>query len=145
MGIDAGYSNTVGFENVFLGGKSGYSNLNRHSNTFLGYQAGFDDINGAQNTYVGYAAGGGPTLANATAVGAFDKVLSSNSLVLGHKANVGIGISAPAFQLHLSTDAAAKAGSQTWTVASDSRLKRNITDFTDGLDLLKQIKPVLRT
>jgi hypothetical protein len=51
-------------------------------------------------------------------------------------------MSAPAFQLHLSTNSAAKAGSSVWTVASDSRLKTNITTFTDGLDLLKQIKPV---
>jgi hypothetical protein len=51
-------------------------------------------------------------------------------------------MSAPAFQLHLSTNAAAKAGSSVWTVASDSRLKKNISDFTDGLALLKQIKPV---
>ena len=46
------------------------------------------------------------------------------------------------FQLHLSTDAAAKAGSPDWTVASDNRLKKGITDFTDGLTLLKKIRPV---
>ncbi|HWV33077.1 MAG TPA: tail fiber domain-containing protein [Dyadobacter sp.] len=79
---------------------------------------------------------------NATAVGSEAKVTANNSIVLGKNANVGIGYSAPAFQLHLSTDAAAKPGSPSWTVASDSRLKKNITDFKDGLDLLKQIKPV---
>ncbi|WP_090150724.1 tail fiber domain-containing protein [Dyadobacter soli] len=158
LGNSAGYSNQGGIENVFLGynsgykslgglnsfvgAKSGYSNSDGHYNAFFGYEAGYSNTTGGRNTYLGYAAGGSPTLINATALGAEANVTASNSIVLGKKANVGIGYSAPSFQLHLSTDAAAKAGSPDWTVASDSRLKRNITDFTDGLDLLKQIRPV---
>jgi|UniRef100_A0A6C0AMS3 hypothetical protein len=41
--------------------------------------------------------------------------------------NVGIGISSPAYQLHLSSDSAAKPSTNTWTISSDSRLKTNIT------------------
>lgn len=142
LGMESGYQNTVGLENTFLGHYSGYSNANGNLNVFLGAETGKSNVSGSSNTFVGFKADGGIANQNATAIGANAKVTADNSLVLGHKANVGIGISAPSFQLHLSTDAAAKAGSPDWIVASDSRLKKNISDFTDGLDLLKQIKPV---
>ncbi|PSL28516.1 tail fiber domain-containing protein [Dyadobacter jiangsuensis] len=142
LGSQSGYSSQTGVGNVFLGNKSGYSNTNGHQNVFLGYGAGYHNTTGQRNTYLGYGATGNATLENATAIGSEAKVTANNSIVLGKNANVGIGVSAPSFQLHLSTDAAAKAGSPDWIVASDSRLKKNITDFTDGLHLLKQIKPV---
>lgn len=142
LGSESGYLSQTGVGNVFLGNKSGYSNTNGHNNVFLGYGAGYQNTTGQRNTYLGYGASGNPSLENAAAIGSEAKVTASNSIVLGNKANVGIGVSAPAFQLHLSTDAAAKAGSPNWTVASDSRLKKNVSDFTDGLDLLKQIKPI---
>ncbi|WP_342087269.1 tail fiber domain-containing protein [Dyadobacter sp. OTU695] len=142
LGNHAGDSNITGNQNVFVGRSSGNTNSNGNFNTFLGFESGITSVDGSSNTYLGYKADGGASVLNATAIGANAKVTSSNSLVLGYKANVCIGISAPSFQLHLSTDAAAKAGSPDWTVASDSRLKKNITDFTDGLDLLQEIKPV---
>lgn len=142
LGAQSGYSSQTGVANVFLGNKSGYSNTNGHNNVFLGYGAGYHNTIGQRNTYLGYGATGDPTIENATAIGSETKVTASNSIVLGKNANVGIGVSAPSFQLHLSTANAAKAGSPDWIVASDSRLKKNITNFTDGLDLLKQIRPV---
>lgn len=142
VGNESGYFNLSGAANAFVGAKAGQSNVGGHYNAFFGSRAGSGNTTGEKNTYLGYNSGGSPTLINASAVGAEAKVSANNSLVLGNKANVGIGVSAPSFQLHLSTDAAAKPGSPDWTVASDSRLKKNITDFTDGLDLLKQIKPV---
>ena len=39
---------------------------------------------------------------------------------------VGLGISSPNFQLHLSNDSAFKLSTSTWTVSSDRRLKNNI-------------------
>jgi hypothetical protein len=41
--------------------------------------------------------------------------------------NVGIGTNNPSYQLHLSTDSAAKPSTNTWTVSSDQRLKEDIT------------------
>ncbi|GGM80797.1 hypothetical protein GCM10010967_10750 [Dyadobacter beijingensis] len=142
VGARAGFFNQTGSDNVFLGNWSGYFNTGGQGNTFLGFHAGESNTSGKRNTYVGYNASGDSNLTNATAIGASAKVTASNSLVLGQKASVGIGISAPSFQLHLSTDAAAKPGSALWTVASDRRLKQNITEFNDGLDVLKQIHPV---
>lgn len=62
--------------------------------------------------------------------------------VLSGSRNVGIGLTNPAFRLQLSTNSAAKPTSQLWTVVSDSRLKKNVRSFTDGLETLKQIDPV---
>jgi hypothetical protein len=142
VGYKSGHlSGGVDMGNAFLGSWSGFQNKGNY-NCFFGYKAGIFHSTGDYNTYLGYQSGGSATLTNATAIGANALVTASYSLVLGNNANVGIGMSAPAFQLHLSTAAAAKAGSPDWVVASDSRLKKDITDFTDGLDLLKQIKPV---
>jgi trimeric autotransporter adhesin len=41
--------------------------------------------------------------------------------------NVGIGTSSPSYQLQLSTDSAAKPTSALWTIASDKRIKENIS------------------
>ena len=42
--------------------------------------------------------------------------------------NVGIGTMSPSAQLELSTDSAKKPSTNTWTIASDARLKTNIVD-----------------
>jgi hypothetical protein len=56
--------------------------------------------------------------------------------------NVGIGTTSPAYQLQLSTDSAAKPTSALWTIASDERIKENITPYTKGLADLLKINPV---
>src|SRR5207247_356979 len=47
------------------------------------------------NTFIGYASNGAAGITNATAIGANASVTTSNSLVLGSGANVGIGTTAP--------------------------------------------------
>lgn len=56
--------------------------------------------------------------------------------------NVGIGLSNPAYRLQLSADSAAKPTTNTWTIASDARIKTNVQDYTKGLDEIKQVRPV---
>ncbi len=56
--------------------------------------------------------------------------------------NMGLGTVNPAYRLQLSTNSAAKPSSSAWTVASDRRLKQNITPFSDGLSTLLAIRPV---
>jgi hypothetical protein len=60
----------------------------------------------------------------------------------GYNGNVGIGTTSPAYQLQLSTDSAAKPSTNTWTIASDSRVKENITPYTKGLSAIMAINPV---
>lgn len=56
--------------------------------------------------------------------------------------NVGLGVSQPQFRLHLSTDSAAKPGTNTWTIFSDRRLKKDITPLVNSLDKLLQLHGV---
>ena len=56
--------------------------------------------------------------------------------------NVGIGLSNPSYLLQLGSNSAAKPGSNTWTIASDQRLKKEIVPFSDGLSVLTKINPV---
>jgi len=56
--------------------------------------------------------------------------------------NVGIGTTSPSYQLQLSSDSAAKPSTNTWTVSSDERIKRNILPYEDGLAMLLRVEPV---
>ncbi|QHT70837.1 tail fiber domain-containing protein [Rhodocytophaga rosea] len=154
FGEAAGANNTTSFSNAFFGAGAGLSNTIGRENTFVGRSAGIENITGNGNSYFGFEAGNPSNLqnlTNATAIGHRALVSRSNALVLGSIAgkneatsdvNVGIGVDAPTFQLHLSKNSAAKPGSSSWTVASDERLKKNVQTFTDGLNLLLQVKPV---
>jgi trimeric autotransporter adhesin len=62
--------------------------------------------------------------------------------VVSISGNVGIGTASPSYQLQLSTDSAAKPSTNTWTIASDSRVKENITPYTKGLSAIMAINPV---
>lgn len=56
--------------------------------------------------------------------------------------NVGIGTPSPAYQLQLSTDSAAKPTTNTWTIASDARLKVVKGEYQKGLAEICQVRPV---
>ena len=66
----------------------------------------------------------------------------SNPTMVVYGSYVGIGVSAPVYQLQLSSDSAAKPGSANWTVPSDRRLKDYDGDFTRGLAAMEDIQPV---
>ncbi len=57
-------------------------------------------------------------------------------------ARVGIGTSTPNHQLELSMDDAFKPNGGDWDGASDRRLKTDIDDFNDGLDVVMAMRPV---
>lgn len=57
FGFKAGYSNTTGVCNIFIGSGSGYSNTTGSSNTFLGIDSGYNNTIGCKNTFIGYATG----------------------------------------------------------------------------------------
>ena len=54
--------------------------------------------------------------------------------------NFGMGVN-PSFQLHLSSDSAAKASTNTWTISSDERLKDSIVlaDNTRCIEIIKAV------
>ncbi|MEO6285391.1 MAG: tail fiber domain-containing protein [Dyadobacter sp.] len=159
LGVQAGIANTTGHSNLFLGTHAGSRNTIGIDNIIIGLRAGEIHTEGNSNIFLGNYAGAstyfkpvnsGP-LTNAVAIGFRAQVTVNNGFVLGSingingakaDANVGIGTTSPAYRLHLGSGEAAKPGSSAWVVASDSRLKQNVTSFTDGLDVIKQIKPV---
>lgn len=55
---------------------------------------------------------------------------------------VGIGTATPMHQLQVSSDDVVKPTAGGWLGASDRRLKKDIADFSDGLDVLMDIRPV---
>ncbi|MDD5116265.1 MAG: tail fiber domain-containing protein [Candidatus Omnitrophica bacterium] len=63
------------------------------------------------------------------------------AMSIGSGNRLGIGLSSPSYQLQLSSDSAAKPSSNTWSIASDKRIKKNISDFTDGINVVMKLKP----
>jgi hypothetical protein len=101
IGLNGLYLNTSGTGNVALGVNAGYTNNSSNANT-----------TGSDNTYLGYDSGAGTAtqLQNATAVGTYAVVNSSNALVLGcisgvngctTSTSVGIGTATPTATLNV--------------------------------------------
>jgi hypothetical protein len=66
----------------------------------------------------------------------------SERMRIDSSGNVGIGTPSPAYQLQLSTDSAAKPTTNTWTIASDSRIKTVKGEYQKGLAEICQVRPV---
>lgn len=151
VGSEAGLNNTTGYNNVFLGRTAAQINTTGFENSFMGRSAGIKNTTGSRNSAIGYMAGPSVgTLSNTTAVGHKAYVTTSNSLVLGSingvngatsDTKVGIRTTAPAYNLHVN-GTAAKPGGGSWTAASDRRLKQNIEEFQQGIEVLEKIRPV---
>ncbi len=142
-GYEALYGSTSGaFNNTAVGYQAlefcnsadntafGYQALTQpgtgYGNTALGYLAG-TTVTGNHNTLIGDSANvSSASLNNATAIGYNATVGASNSLVLGNGANVGIGVSSPAYPLQINAsvqnllylDGSSTAG--TWLDMSNS-------------------------
>lgn len=143
IGKDAGINDDLTNNgNILIGYNAGFSNTTGFSNTAIGRSALFSNIDGGNNTAVGRDANvGSGNLNNATAIGANALVTSSDCLVLGDGANVGIGTSAPTFRLEVN-GSVGKPGGGPWAAASDFRLKQDISPYQDGLQELLKIQPV---
>lgn len=107
LGYWSGLNNT-GNQNSAFGTNSLMNNSTGGQNTAMGVGALQTNVTGSNNTAIGaFADVSGPGLSNATAIGANAVVSSSNSLVLGNNANVGIGTSAPTENLQVQNSVAA--------------------------------------
>jgi hypothetical protein len=121
LGFNAGFSTTSTTSSTFIGNKAGESNTTGRYNTFVGERAGETNTTGEENTMIGRITGAGNTtgqrltlvgqganvgangLTNATAIGYGAIVTTSNAVVLGSSANVGIGTSSPSTKLHVNS------------------------------------------
>ena len=57
-------------------------------------------------------------------------------------ARIGVGVSSPSYQVHLSQNSAGKPGSNSWTVTSDARFKQDVRPYAEGLGLVRALNPV---
>jgi hypothetical protein len=120
--------------NLFTGQGAGAntSGFGVIGNSFFGTVAGDTNVNGTFNTIIGANADvGGPSLTNATAIGARALAMQSNSLILGMingvngataDTNVGIGTTSPARRLHIASGSsgAISLGSSDLVVEDDA-------------------------
>jgi hypothetical protein len=71
----------------------------------------------------------------------FSDGFRSNAMNIDTFGRMGLGVTAPSYQLQLNSNSAAKPTSSSWTVVSDERVKTNIQDYTTGLTEILQINP----
>jgi len=157
IGFNAGKASTTAISSTFVGNKAGEVNTTASYNTFIGERAGQTNTTGEENTFVGRTSGLTNTigtkntiigstadvafnnLTNATAIGYGAIVSSSNSLILGNNANVGIGLSNPAYPL----DVVGNVHGNTFINGSDIRWKKDITTLNDGLNKVLNMRGVM--
>lgn len=102
MGYLALALSTTGNQNTAFGAYALNSNSSGSGNTAAGTSAMSAQTSGTNNTAIGYNARPEFSgLTNATAIGANALVSTSNSVILGDNANVGIGTSSPGAKLEV--------------------------------------------
>jgi hypothetical protein len=167
VGYQAGYSNTTGTQLTAVGYQAGYNNTTGSGTTAFGYLAlnsnttgdanscfgqlaGSDISTGSGNTCVGRATGqfGGGALTTGT----YNTLIGYGAIPSSSGGNYQIVISAP--NATSTTGKGNSTGfinangggvyqgnnSTLWSVTSDQRLKKNIVDNNNGLEIINQIQ-----
>jgi hypothetical protein len=67
--------------------------------------------------------------------------INYDRIIIQESGYMGLGTT-PSYRLQLVDDSAAKPSTNTWTIASDERVKENINPYTKGLDTILAINPV---
>jgi hypothetical protein len=146
FGFEAGKFTTGGLENSFVGHGAGFSNTIGIYNTFLGTSSGSHNTTGAYNTTIGAGADvGSGNLTNATAIGAGAVVFNSNTIQLGTSSdnvNVSGKLKLENFGSSGSTAVCRNSLSQLSACSSSIRYKTNLTPYSQGLNLIKRLRPV---
>ena len=119
-------SNTTGDANIACGMQALYSNTAGYNNTANGVSALFTNTTGFSNTAMGFSSDvASNNLANATVIGAYTTVNTSNKVRIGNSSVTVI------------------EGQVDWTFPSDARFKFNIhDDAVPGLAFIEKLRPV---
>jgi len=112
---------------------------------FSGTLSAYDASAGA--VYVGFASGGyirsvSNNSGTASSLGFQIDNAGTNRIFIDTSGNVGVGLTSISYQFQVATDSAAKPSTNTWTIASDARLKTVKGEYTKGLTEICQIRPV---
>jgi len=114
-GIQSLALNSSGNSNTAIGSGALVSNTNGYLNTALGFQSGINmsgvSLTGNKNTFLGVNTYYLADISNSTAVGADVMLTTSNTVILGTGANVGIGTSEPSRKLDVVGQVRIRGGS----------------------------------
>ncbi|MFC2104440.1 tail fiber domain-containing protein [Bacteroidota bacterium] len=164
LGHYSGEYNETGRENTFVGNQSGNGTIGNY-NTFIGHQTGQNIYDGNCNTFVGTEAGRSSYTSNSVFIGYKAGYLDNNynrlyiandwdgignALIYGEFDNewvqindsLGIGRIPVTNQLEVE-GTASKATAGDWLANSDARIKTNIREITNAIELLEKLHPVV--
>ena len=129
-------------DNVIVGGYAGGGATSGGANTYIGRDAGTTNITGSNQTIVGYEAQPlSSGLTNASAIGSYAAVNTSNALVLGSingvngasaDTKVGIGTTAPSHPLHSVNSATTDEMAAVYGVATNTTTNQAIGVWGDA-------------
>ena len=159
LGSAALFANTTATSNTAVGYNAGTAVTTGSGNTALGIRAGAGVTTGADNLFVGQNAGfpnggvaGGSNLttgSNGVYLGYYSSASSTSVVregVLTTSGSGAVGKGQDTWYINaqsgLSTGGSYYNGANTttWNTTSDQRLKKNIVDNTDGLDIINKIQ-----
>lgn len=129
--------------NVFIGHDVGPSITTASNSVLVGRRAGFNLTTGSNNVILGYRAGEFLAAGTSNRFVLANDLFASDVLIWGEFDNnrVGINTTSPDEALSVNGDAS-KTGGGTWATFSDKRVKQDIAAFSDGLDVVMDLKPV---
>ena len=122
VGFEAGKSVTTAYESVFIGREAGKNITTAQHQVCIGFQAGNTGVTGAGLIMIG-------KLADTSGTNVNDETCIGHNIT-GKGANTAF-IKGACYQGN---------NSSTWSTTSDQRLKKNIVDNNEGLDVINQIK-----
>jgi hypothetical protein len=126
LGLESMLASNGGSYNTAMGNNSLYNNTIGSYNTTVGNNALSNNTTGSNNTAIGSDSGPNSAgLNNTTAVGNGAVVTTDNTIVVGNSSVTSIG------------------GYTHWTVLSDIRFKKDISDEDHGLDFIMKLKPII--
>ena len=161
-------SNSTGSNNAFFGTQAGSSNTTGSNNVFIGQSTGFTNTTGNNITLLGSGANvAGNGIQFGTALGAGAVVESSNQIVLGRsngdddvKIYGSLSATSANFSRNVTVDSnfailnlsfagitslCYNQGKAIATCSSSIRYKKDVENFTSGLDLIRRLRPVAFT
>ncbi|MDP8275051.1 MAG: tail fiber domain-containing protein [Candidatus Euphemobacter frigidus] len=140
LGDSALYSNTTGNYNSALGDYALYSNTTGGENIALGVHAGYSNQTGSGNVFLGNNAGRYEMGSNKLYI---DNSDTSAPLIWGNFSTSRVGINCIASANTLEVEgSASKTVAGDWLANSDRRIKTDIRDVDNALEMVMKLRPV---
>jgi hypothetical protein len=159
FGRSTGSSFNNGSGNVFIGNEAGLHQTSGSNNTYVGAVAGWDNLTGSNNIFLGTNAGTNILGSNNIVIGSNNgttvpAISGNNTLLIGPIVTnipficgnmaaymLGVGRVPTSVTFEVGGDAS-KATAGSWLANSDFRIKKNIEDIDNALELIQHLHPV---